>query len=97
VSEPSFTHDLLRRHLTAAFGEPDHLIGKDSHWALRPQGRAVSINVLINGTPEAPVVWVFDPYDGADGACGSLVRSHRDADQVIATIRQRLERAAKRC
>src|SRR5437870_12831950 len=75
MPELSPLHKLLHRRFHEVFGEPDHTLGRDDHWALMPSTpHAISINVLVNGMPEMPAVWVFDPYSRTDGVIRTSIK-----------------------
>jgi hypothetical protein len=63
MSTPPPLHESVGRKFVAAFGEPTQTLGRDWHWALSPVAHVSPINVLLNGSPECPVVWVFGGGD----------------------------------
>lgn len=87
-------HNRLHVRFHEVFGKPSNSLGRDDHWSLYPKPNRPSINVLVNGQPELPVVWVFDPHDHADGVMRVAVKDEDHLDEVIAQIQKRLQRAA---
>jgi hypothetical protein len=94
MSESSSIHSLLQQRFAAVFGAPHRTVGKDSQWSLTPRSKTAAINVLINGSPEFPAIWVFDPHDLQDGVGRFALTSKAEVDSIIAGIEQRLKRAA---
>jgi hypothetical protein len=82
------------RLLREAFGEPNRTLGRDHHWALKPHANGISINVLVNGTLDVPVVWVFDPYDHSTGVVDVAIETEDTVEKIIAQIQERLQRAS---
>src|SRR5882762_4672345 len=96
MSEKPDLHAMVHAQFQKAFGEPDRMMGKDWHWSLPPTPGAVPINVLVNGSPAHPAVWVFDPHGYPDGVDNIIIRSEDQTGGVIERIQERLSRAAHR-
>jgi hypothetical protein len=94
MSHESALHKYTHKRLREVFGEPDHSLGRDDHWALRPGPDKGTINLLVNGTLEAPAVWVFDPHDHNDGVMRTAVQDEAHVDDIIKQIQERVKRAA---
>jgi hypothetical protein len=93
----SVLHNVLHQRFKEVFGEPDHTLGRDDHWALkpaRPDGQAIPINVLVNGMPELPAVWVFDPNSRDDGVMRISVKDEAHLEDIIKQIQQRVKQAS---
>jgi hypothetical protein len=88
-------HALIRERFTSAFGPPYRTFGKDACWELWPSPARSALNVLANGSPQFPVVWVFDPHDPADGVRHFEIKSDADLEPVIAHVNQRLRFAER--
>ena len=93
MPKSSELHQRILARFREVFGEPDNTLGRDDHWALKPDPHKLAINVLANGTAELPAIWVFDPHDHNDGVLRIGVKSHQDIEDFITLIRDRLERA----
>jgi hypothetical protein len=90
--------DLHRRILAAftlAFGEPTRSMGKDMHWGLRTAPRLPHINVLVNGSSERPIVWVFDPHDHDDGVHHEAIMDDESIARLTAQIQRRVAEASR--
>jgi hypothetical protein len=94
MPELSPLHPVVYDKFGRAFGEPSRTVGKDRHWSLPPRCR-VPVNVLVNGTSEHPVVWVFDPHDPEDGVQSYTVGSASQVDGIIKAITARAEIAGR--
>ena len=86
-------HKVLHKRFKEVFGDPDHTLGRDDHWALKPGGQAIPINVLVNGMPELPAVWVFDPNSRDDGVMRVSVKDEAHLDEIIEQIQERVKQA----
>lgn len=80
----------LRARFREAFGPPHHTMGHDDHWKLRSTN-AHAINVLVNGSPEKPAVWMFDGHTHDDGVFSRTISHHDHVDEVIALIQARVK------
>ena len=63
MSKGSELHQRILSRFREVFGEPDNTLGRDDHWALKPEPYKLAINVLAHGTSELPAIWVFAPHD----------------------------------
>jgi hypothetical protein len=88
-------HEAIKEKFAAAFGPPHNIMGKDSHWSLRSLRYIAAVNVLINGAPEQPVVWVFDPHDPRDGVTHIRIKSDTDIAEIIKAIEVRVKNAGR--
>ena len=95
MSEVSPLRAAVHQRFRAAFGEPHRTVGQDSHWALRSLGYIAAINVLVDGGPEHPTVWVFDPHDPRDGVSHAHIRSEAEIDPIVARIEKRVKEAGR--
>ena len=94
MSDQSALHVRARARFREAFGPPQTSLDVEDHWSLRPDGSAVTINVLIEATSPSPSVWVFDPYDHSEGVNNVAITSEQQIDDdIIPQIRARLARA----
>jgi hypothetical protein len=94
MPEFSSMHATIQRRLAMAFGTPHQSFGKDSLWGLRSASRIPAVNVLVNGSEDIPVIWVFDPHDHQDGVSHYSIRSEADLDPIIAKIEHRVRQPA---
>jgi hypothetical protein len=78
-----------------AFGEPNLSIGHDFQWTLKTSPFGIDIHVLVNGTEETPVVWIFDPNDRADGVTRSVIEQEDAIVDVVDHVRDRVSKACK--
>ncbi|HVZ94737.1 MAG TPA: hypothetical protein VG797_09525 [Phycisphaerales bacterium] len=90
MSELSPLHPIVYEKFRLAFGDPHRAEGKDRHWGLRALNYIAAINVLVNGSSEHPVVWVFDPHDPKDGVSSCRIRSEAEIDPLIKRIEERV-------
>ena len=65
-------------------------MGHDDHWRLK-SGPTLSVNVLVNGSPEKPAVWVFEPQTVDDGVISRRVITREDIEQAIKAIQSCLQ------
>lgn len=93
VRQKSGAHRIVHDRLCEAFGPPDNSLGRDDHWALRPEPGAISINLLLNGSSDVPAVWVFDPFDHENGVIRAFVERECDLEEIIEAVGDRLKRA----
>jgi hypothetical protein len=93
-TETSPLHKFVHKRFREIFGDPDNALGRDDHWALKPSPYQASINVLVNGTSEAPAVWVFDPHVPNDGVLRKLIKSESEIEELVKHIQKRIEQAA---
>ena len=74
-----------------AFGEPHNVEGGGEQWTLEPAAKYSSaIHVLLNGTPQNPGVWVFDPHDPLNGVVNTPIAEARQIGDIISLIQERL-------
>jgi hypothetical protein len=96
--EQSPLHAYMFTRFREAFGQPQNTLQKDDHWAfcgIAPGSK--SINVLVNGTPASPAVWVFDPNELANPVYSTAIGDELQVDQVIVLIQTRIGRASQPC
>jgi hypothetical protein len=80
----------LRSHFQLAFGAPHRTIGHDDQWQIDCMG-TVALNILVNGSPTQPTVWVFAAHDPATGVFGRLITTRDEVAEIIKHIEKRLE------
>ena len=51
----------------------------------------LALNVLVNGSPEKPAVWVFEPQRHEDGVMSCSISTNDDIEQIISAIQNRLK------
>ena len=91
LSISQYVHDRFQE----AFGPPHNTLGRDYHWKFQSSPDAPPINVLLNGTLDIPLLWVFDAHYHKDGASGSSI-THRDqVDDIIKQIQDLVRRAGR--
>jgi hypothetical protein len=98
MSDASPLHPVVLREFTTAFGPPHRTLGKDMHWGLRPTPTLAAINILVNGSSDHPVLWLFDPHhhdplNPNDGVHNEVVRTEADITRLVALITQRVAAA----
>ena len=52
---------------------------------------AVGLNILVNGSPTQPAVWVFAAHDPAIGVFGKAITSREEVMEIIGHIQKRLD------
>ena len=82
--------DHLRAQFQVAFGPPHRTMGHDDHWQLHCLG-ASALNVLVNGSPKLPAVWVFATHDRTDGVFSRSISTEEQVAEVIVHIQERLK------
>jgi len=87
--EPSLQSH-LRAQFQLAFGAPHRTVGHDDQWQLDCEGN-VALNVLVNGSPEQPSVWVFAAHDALTGVYGKAIMTKDDVPEIIRHIQKRLD------
>ena len=92
---PSPLHAYVFARFRQVFGMPNNSLQKDDHWAFISATPNKPINVLVNGTPASPAVWVFDPFELSNPVYSTAIADELQADQVIALIQSRITRAKK--
>jgi hypothetical protein len=95
VTSSNPTHRSIQTRIAAAFGQPYRTFGKDACWELWASPAAAPLNILANGSPQFPVVWVFDPHDAEDGVRHFEIRSDADLNPVIEHVNHRLRHAGR--
>ena len=84
-------HNLVVQKFQEAFGEPHRIAGDERQWSLRALAYISAVNVLVNGTPERPMVWVFDPHDPGNGIFNVAITTEAQIDQTIQMINTRVK------
>ena len=75
-----------------AFGPPQDVQGGGEQWTLHPAARYRSqIHLLLNGTPNRPGIWVFDPHDPKNGVENTPIVNRRQIGELITLIQSRLD------
>jgi len=80
----------LRAQFQLAFGAPHRTMGHDDHWQLHCAG-ASALNILVNGSPKQPAVWVFATHDRTDGVFSRSINTKEQVAEVIVHIQERLK------
>jgi hypothetical protein len=80
----------LRAQFQLAFGAPHRTMGHDDHWQLRCANTS-AINVLVNGSPKQPAVWVFSTHERANGVFSRSIDTQEQVAEVIVHIQERLK------
>ena len=94
-SEPprSPLHPAVYEKFREAFGAPDKIVGKNHQWSLRRLSYLAAVNVLVNGSTEHPVVWVFDPHTAGNGVSETPILRVEDIAPLIVSIVDRVRSA----
>jgi hypothetical protein len=92
---PSPLHAYVRTRFREAFGQPSNTLQQDDHWALQTLLIDKPINVLVNGTPKSPAVWVFDPHELINQVFSTALADETQVDDVITLIQGRVRRAGR--
>ncbi len=87
--EPSLQSH-LRAQFQHAFGPPHRTIGHDDQWQIDCKG-TVALNILVNGSPVHPAVWVFAAHDPATGVFGKAITTRDEVPEIIRHIQKRLD------
>ena len=88
-------HTIIQRRFEEAFGKPTHTLGRDNHWSLQPpRSHALPVNLLVNGTPDLPAVWLFDPNNKARSVVRTAIRDETHLEKIISLTQERVQRAA---
>lgn len=95
TSPRSPLHAYVHSRFREAFGLPNNTIQKDDHWALQTVIVNRPINVLVNGTPDTPACWVFDPHEVNNQVFSTSLATEDQVDSVIVLIQEKVERAGQ--
>jgi hypothetical protein len=93
--ERSPLHAAAFERFTRAFGPPDRTEDKDIYWSLRPFSYVAAINVLVNGSGDTPLVWVFDPHDPSDGVSSTRIHNESELEELVRKIEHRVKTAGR--
>jgi len=93
MSQSSSVHDYVDTRFSEAFGEPHVSRASDDHWHFVRSASQLPINVLLNGTREFPVLWIFDANDAVHGVFRTSLTDNQQVDDVIVQIQERVRRA----
>ena len=96
MSQSLSIHEYVDSQFRKAFGDPHNTLGKDDHWRLQGSTSQLAINVLLNGTRDVPVIWIFDSAEEDRGVFNAAITSHEHADELITKIQSRTKLAAQR-
>ena len=94
MTSESPLHQFVHRRFREVFGDPNNSLGRDDHWALKPDRYRAAINVLVNGTGGNPVVWVFDPHCEEDGPLRTIIDDEQALGDLIKKIQDRVKAVA---
>jgi hypothetical protein len=93
--DPEELRRLIHAAFTRAFGLPNRSMGKDMQWGLRPGPRLPAINVLVNGSSECPIIWIFDPHDHTDGVHHEGIYEEAAVPRIVELIQAKVKQAVK--
>jgi hypothetical protein len=94
MSQPSPSlHAYVDARFREAFGDPHTSMGQDDHWRLQGSPSHLPINVLLNGTRDIPVLWVFDTQDENSGVFNASITQESQVYDLIEQIQKRVKRA----
>jgi len=96
MSQRSTMSQYVHARFKAAFGSPNNTLGKDDHWKFQSSPDVQPIHLLLNGTLEDAVVWIFDSHDQADGVYATTITREQQVDPLIKQIQDRVQRASRR-
>jgi hypothetical protein len=95
---PSALHAYILVAFTHAFGAPARSMGKDMQWGVRASPTAPPVNVLVNGSNERPIVWLFcpqnNPLDMNDGVHHQSIMDEDSVARVVLLIQDKVTAAA---
>jgi hypothetical protein len=85
-------YTIVHTQFHQAFGPPQSVQGGGEQWTLNPFTKYRNrIHVLLNGTPDKPGVWIFDPHDSKNGVQNTPIVEQRQIGDLIALIQERLD------
>ena len=97
MSSQDFLYDVVHTQFRDAFGQPHNVLAGGEQWTLKPNAEfGLSIHVLLNGAPDRPGVWVFDPHDHKTGIVNTPIEEARQIGELITQIQRRLNSANAR-
>jgi signal transduction histidine kinase len=82
MADESVLFTKLHQRFREAFGPANHDLYDTEQWSLIPSTGHGAINVLLNGTRQGPLVWVFDSR-GTKSPQHFAVKQHDDIDALI--------------
>ena len=83
-------HEHVHARFDEVFGKSDNTLGVDAHWSLNPAQFKHAINIVVNGSAEAPAVWVFDPNVEHDSVLRIAIETMNEVEAIIIKIKERL-------
>ena len=89
-------HTYVDAKFKTAFGKPHNTMGHDDHWRLQESPSQTPINVLLNGTRDVPVLWIFDAHDETDGVFNTAITHENQVHDLIVQIQTRVKRAGRK-
>ena len=95
MSQSSSLHNYVDAQFRDAFGKPHTSMGRDDHWRLQGSPSQLPINVLLNGTREIPVLWIFDAFDRENGVFSASITREDQVGDLIVKIQERVKRAGR--
>src|SRR5436190_18440826 len=87
MSVDTALHSLLHARFQEVFGPPHHDLYETEQWSLVPSSGQGAINVLLNGTPKGPLVWVFNSQDTQNVAKHFAVTHESQVDELIEQLK----------
>ena len=92
MSSQDSLYDVVHTQFREAFGQPHNVLAGGEQWSIKPNSEfGLAIHVLLNGTPDKPGVWVFDPHDHKTGIVNTPINEARQIGELIALIQQRMD------
>lgn len=85
-------HAYVFMRFREAFGEPTNSLHRDDHWTLVTLSGDHPVNVLVNGSPSFPAVWVFDQREYDTPVFKTALASESEVDDVVLLIQRRVAR-----
>ena len=97
MSPQDSLYEIVHAQFREAFGQPQALLSGGEQWTLQPSPEfKSSIHVLLNGSPERPGVWVFDPHNRSNGVQNTPITDRRQVSELITLIQGRINFGANR-
>ena len=94
MSQSPTLHQYVDARFHTTFGKPHTSMGKDDHWRLQASPLQWPIDVLLNGTRDIPVLWIFDASAAEVGVFSASITREDQVDELIQSIQARVRNAA---
>src|SRR5688500_15335198 len=79
-------HSKLHARFQSVFGPAHNDLYETEQWSLVPTSGQGMINVLLNGTRQGPLVWVFDSQVAQNTARHFAVTEEVQIDELVADL-----------